>query len=805
MSRSMKSCALVVAAVVVAGTMSCWDDRITNPQTSESPEAQGLIVSSPMLLASASGGAVGATRSVLAGTESVAFVSLVPSTVPAGVSATIENRRKGVTRTATVVDGGFDPVGIPASIGDTVNVAVTNAADVVVFRAASAIKSPHRPVVVRTNPPAKKTDIPLNIVMQVVFSAPIDSTTLTTASIQLFRDGTPVAGTAQFRDSNHIIAEYRPNDLLSSNTPYRLLITQEIRDVNHMALETNVDVPFTTGTREVGASRLSFTAQPTNTTAGVAISPVVAVAIQDASGNTVTDATGPVSIELASGTTGALRGTTTVNAVNGVANFEDLSIEQANNYSLVAHYAVSVFRSLQSGPSATFSVVPAAASKLLVVGTGPVDAARQFTVYAHVSDAFGNIVRSATNSVTLSLSSNPGGATLAGTLTVPALLGFAPFENLTIDKPGVGYVLQATSGTLTAGTLQLDVWSRDAFASVSAGGAHTCALTRDGYTYCWGANANGQVGAGTTIDYASPVIVASSMGTVSAGGSHTCALTINKGFYCWGLNDDGQLGDGTKTTRLSPTPVTSYPGGDGVITGGSHTCAYFNTDPWDFGVTTTCWGNNGEGRLGNDNSNVIALAAGGSHTCGNDYGSVPALYCWGSNKNGQLGDGALTQFRQTPFRVAPFFGSGALSAGASHTCANITVGGTGGLFCWGLNDNGQLGDGTTTERSSPAVVSGGPFSSVAAGGSHTCALTSAGAAYCWGANDKGQLGDGTTTMRTSPVPVSGGLTFVALSAGGSHTCGVTVFGTYCWGANGNGQLGNGATTDSAVPVKVSGQ
>jgi alpha-tubulin suppressor-like RCC1 family protein len=101
-------------------------------------------------------------------------------------------------------------------------------------------------------------------------------------------------------------------------------------------------------------------------------------------------------------------------------------------------------------------------------------------------------------------------------------------------------------------------------------------------------------------------------------------------------------------------------------------------------------------------------------------------------------------------------------------------------------------------------VSGGPFSNVTAGSSHTCALTSAGAAYCWGANDHGQLGDGTLTMRTSPVLVGGGLTFFSLSAGGSHTCGVTIGGAYCWGANGNGQLGDGTTTDSAVPAKVSG-
>jgi alpha-tubulin suppressor-like RCC1 family protein len=309
------------------------------------------------------------------------------------------------------------------------------------------------------------------------------------------------------------------------------------------------------------------------------------------------------------------------------------------------------------------------------------------------------------------------------------------------------------------------------------------------------------------VDFARPVIVASVTTTVSAGSSHTCAIATGR-LYCWGLNDDGQLGDGSRTTRLSPTPTTTLPAAvNSVITGGSHTCGGSNQDPWDYGETTTCWGNNAQGQLGDLRNTpfVFALAAGGSHTCGTDFGSLPALYCWGSNERGQLGIGTSIQFSRTPLRVASFDANGSLAAGGSHTCASLIVGSTSGLFCWGLNDDGQLGDGTTIQRTSPVLVTGVPFSSVTAGGAHTCALTPAGAAYCWGANDHGQLGDATTTKRTNPAVVAGGLTFVSLSAGGRHTCGVTVGGTYCWGANGNGQLGNGTTTDSAVPVRVSGQ
>jgi hypothetical protein len=190
--------------------------------------------------------------------ESLAYVSLVPGTAPSGVSATIQNSRKGVAHSVAVIDGGFDPVGIAAIVGDTIDVAVTNPAAVVVFQAFVAVRSPHRPVVVRTNPPAKKTDVPLNIIMQVVFSAPIDSTTLT-GSIQLLRGATPVPGTLRFTDSTKITAEFIPDDLLAAATSYRLVVSQAIQDLNHLALESPVDVEFRTVPPPPTLSSISIT------------------------------------------------------------------------------------------------------------------------------------------------------------------------------------------------------------------------------------------------------------------------------------------------------------------------------------------------------------------------------------------------------------------------------------------------------------------------------------------------------------------------------------------------------------------
>lgn len=302
---------------------------------------------------------------------------------------------------------------------------------------------------------------------------------------------------------------------------------------------------------------------------------------------------------------------------------------------------------------------------------------------------------------------------------------------------------------------------------------------------------------------------------VEAGNSHTCALLETGGVKCWGFNGSGAIGDGTSgTNRFTPVNVSGLSSGVIRIAAGSdHTCALLSAG------TVKCWGNNGSGQLGDGTrginrlvpvsveslgSNVIQVAAGYQHTCALlDTGGVQ---CWGWNNAGQIGDGTTDYFKLAPVNVFGLTsGVRQISAGRSdHTCGLLN---TGAVKCWGSNGSGELGDVTSVGQSRlPVSVLGlgSTVSQVAAGYMHTCALLDTGGVQCWGYNAYGQIGDGTSGInRFAPVDVTGlraGVEQVA--AGFVATCALLeTGGVKCWGQE---AVGDGTTERRMIPVDVVG-
>lgn len=349
---------------------------------------------------------------------------------------------------------------------------------------------------------------------------------------------------------------------------------------------------------------------------------------------------------------------------------------------------------------------------------------------------------------------------------------------------------------------------------VSTGGNHTCAIEPDGTASCWGENTRGQIGDGTTTDRPTAVAVAidEPVAQISASGSrHTCALTVSGRPMCWGQNVRGTIGDGTTTDRPSPVEVVGLPGAVRTIAaGGTHSCALLESG------SVQCWGRNDFAQLGNGTladgtspteviglpEGVESLSVGGAHSC--VVTSARGLVCWGLNRNGQIGNGS-TNDGQAPVPV-PSLQSGiaSVSAGGFHTCAVTTAG---GVQCWGSNEFGQLGDGTNQDRLEPVPVSGleSGIVAVSAGLYHTCALRTDGTVSCWGKNETGGLGDGTTTNRSLPVAPMGlpNSPVVQVAVGGGQTCVAVAEGSvWCWGENLYGQVGDGTTTNQTSAVKV---
>ncbi|HVF76406.1 MAG TPA: Ig-like domain-containing protein [Acidimicrobiales bacterium] len=369
----------------------------------------------------------------------------------------------------------------------------------------------------------------------------------------------------------------------------------------------------------------------------------------------------------------------------------------------------------------------------------------------------------------------------------------------------------------------VDATGADLQRRITVGALHTCAVLDNGHVQCWGNNDNGQLGNGTTAETTRPISVVgiTTALQVSAGATQTCALIHDSTVSCWGHNGSGQLGNGSTTDSLVPVAVPGLSGVTQIGVGAFHACAIVGTG------SIKCWGHNGSGQLGDGATgrslvpvdvpgitNATGLALGEFHTCA--LLADGKVKCWGHNGFGQVGDGT-TDTRLTPVAVSNIPDgtktAKTITAGWSHTCATLS---DGTARCWGLNEHGQLGDGTQTSRSTPVTVQfdGDPsifvvdpdpvegIKALTAGQIHTCALISDGTGRCWGNATRGQVGDGTEeARRTLAVPVNGLSGGTAITAGGFTSCALTGTTMQCWGYNFYGQLGSYAS-ESLRPVEV---
>lgn len=346
---------------------------------------------------------------------------------------------------------------------------------------------------------------------------------------------------------------------------------------------------------------------------------------------------------------------------------------------------------------------------------------------------------------------------------------------------------------------------------IVAGDDHTCAVVGGGGVKCWGRNYYGQLGNGRDSSRPRPVNVvglSSGVQAIRGGLYHSCALTNADGAKCWGNNSSGQLGNANNVTQLTPVDVSGLTSGvQAIAVGERHSCALVA------GGSVRCWGDNLFGQLGDGsttdrnaptqvsglNSGVEAISAGMWHTCAIQSGAVK---CWGNNSYGTLGNGDIVS-SLVPVQVSGLTtGATLVTAGSQHSCAAVSGG---GVRCWGQNLFGALGDGSDSDSLVPVPVAGlaGTVLSLGGGYGHTCAHTSVGSSFCWGLNNDGQLGTGTTVSTDAPVTPNGlGTNVAAIAVGEDHSCAIAGSTMKCWGRNSDGQVGDGTVATPGFGVSA---
>jgi alpha-tubulin suppressor-like RCC1 family protein len=341
---------------------------------------------------------------------------------------------------------------------------------------------------------------------------------------------------------------------------------------------------------------------------------------------------------------------------------------------------------------------------------------------------------------------------------------------------------------------------------LGVGWTHTCVRLLSGEVSCWGENEQGQLGIAPGDDVLTPSSVTGITDAVevAAGYRATCVRRADGTVACWG---GGNLGDGTPFASTTPVAVRDIDDAVEIAVGWMHACARRATG------SMSCWGSNVSGEIGDGTTDdrllptpvslptsLASIATGNRHTCA--VTAAGRVFCWGENATGELGDGT-TMPRGTPMETMAVTGARLIASRIGHSCALLAAG---TARCWGFNLYGQLGDRAATASPVTLPVEVQELvgaTSITTGFGHSCALVSGGAVVCWGYNEFGQIGDGTTDEQAAPTPVVDLATVIELESGADHTCARLTSGEVrCWGRNASGQVGDGTTMHRNRPTGV---
>ena len=646
---------------VFGAALGCSDASgpAENPGSAPSP----FIISNPRPSASAAASHTNGTSSAA---SDVVYIALPPGSIPNASGIRVHAQLSGDSASARAFDGGIDPVAIAVKAQDVLDVEVSLTGGAPSLHFSMPVPGRARPIVVRTSPPPKKRDVPLNLTVVIVFSEPIAPATLNATSIQLKRGATLVAGTLTFIDDAHLTATVTPSAPLAAATDYTLTVTAGIKDLDGESLEAPVIVQFTTTAAE--APSVAFA----SVTVGIAHSCALT--------------TDGAAYCWGANDHGEFGNTTLTSSLTPVRVAEGLTL-----------------KSISAGDVHTCG--------LTIDGDAYCWGSQNYGQLGNGSRTQNETPQKVTGGLKFA-SLSAGAFHTCGVTTDGAAYcwGAGLYGALGVDE--ATFESSCPPGQRAYCSRPVRVAGNLTFAALAAAEFTTCGVTTAGRVYCWGSNLIGDLGVGTSsgpeqcpgdVLGGDPPFVTCSLvpvpvqsgvtfGTDPSQIGRGCAVAVSGAAYCWGTNQTFRIGAGTEgrdacTFEISlPAPQTiSIPCSVSpiAVSGGLSFKAVYSAAGASCGVTTTGAG-----------------------------------YCWGINESAQLGTGSI---------------------GPEQSCDFATYRGPCSKF--------------------PVAIAGGlRFRSLAIGGytasAHTCGVTETGELYCWGNNESGELGDGTTVLRRSPVRVA---------------------------------------------------